>query len=99
MVEEIRKPGENHWPAASHWQIYHIMLYQVHLTWVGFELTTLVVIGTGCIGSCKSKLPYDHNGPMLLGFIPHYTNVSCNFIYTGIYRSVVTKWILENLQF
>ena len=21
---------ENHRPAASHWQIYHIMLYQVH---------------------------------------------------------------------
>jgi hypothetical protein len=25
------------------------MLYQVHLTWVGFELTPLVVIGTDCI--------------------------------------------------
>jgi len=25
---------------------YHIMLYRVHLTWVGFELTMLVVIGT-----------------------------------------------------
>jgi hypothetical protein len=28
----------------------HIMLYRVHL-----ELTTLVVIGTDCIGSCKSN--------------------------------------------
>jgi hypothetical protein len=26
------------------------MLYQVHLTWVGFKLT-LVVIGTDCIGT------------------------------------------------
>ena len=26
------------------------MLYRVHLTWVGFELTTLMVIGTDCIG-------------------------------------------------
>ena len=26
--------------------------------WVGFELTTLVVIGTDCIGSHK---PYDHD--------------------------------------
>jgi hypothetical protein len=33
----------------------HIMLYQVHLAWVGFKLTTLVVIGTDCIGSCKSN--------------------------------------------
>ena len=31
------------------------MLYQVHLTWAGFELTKLVVIGTDCIGSCKSN--------------------------------------------
>jgi hypothetical protein len=27
-------------------KLYHIMLYQVHLAWVGFELTTLVVMGT-----------------------------------------------------
>jgi hypothetical protein len=27
------------------------MLYRGHLAWVGFELTTLVVIGTDCIGS------------------------------------------------
>jgi hypothetical protein len=27
MVEENGVPGENHRPAASHWQIYHIMLY------------------------------------------------------------------------
>ena len=33
----------------------HIMLYQVHLAWEGFELTTLVVIDTDCIGSYKSS--------------------------------------------
>jgi hypothetical protein len=32
----------------------HIVLYRVHLTWPGFEFTTLVVIGTGYMGSCKS---------------------------------------------
>jgi hypothetical protein len=31
------------------------MVHQVHLTWVGFELTTLVVICTDGIGSCKSN--------------------------------------------
>ena len=31
------------------------MLYQLHPAWVGFELTTLVVIGTDCIGSCLSN--------------------------------------------
>jgi len=25
-------------------KLYHIILYRVHLAWVGFELTTLVVI-------------------------------------------------------
>ena len=33
-------------------KLYHIMLY---LVWAGFELTTLVVIGTNCIGSHKSN--------------------------------------------
>jgi hypothetical protein len=32
---------------------YHIILYQVHLAWAGFELTILVVIDTDCIGSYK----------------------------------------------
>jgi hypothetical protein len=36
-------------------KLYHIMLYQVHLTWTWFELTTLVAIDTDCIGSCKSN--------------------------------------------
>ena len=36
-------------------KLYHIMLYQVHLTTKQFQQTTLVVIGTNCIGSCKSK--------------------------------------------
>jgi hypothetical protein len=36
------------------------MLYRVHLARVAFELTTIVVIGTDCIGSCKSNY---HNCP------------------------------------
>jgi phosphoribosylaminoimidazole (AIR) synthetase len=31
------------------------MLYREHLSCVGFQLTTLVVIGTDCIGSYKSN--------------------------------------------
>ena len=36
-------------------KLYHIMLYQVHLAMKWVELTTLVVIGTDCTGSCKSN--------------------------------------------
>ena len=34
--------------------LWHIMLYRVHLAWAGFELTMLVVMGTDCMGSTKS---------------------------------------------
>jgi hypothetical protein len=34
-------------------KLYHIMLYT--LSWSRFEHTTSVVIGTDCIGSCKSN--------------------------------------------
>ena len=46
LVEETGVPREIH-------QLYHIMLYPS--PWSRFELTTLVVIGTDCIGSCKSN--------------------------------------------
>jgi hypothetical protein len=36
-------------------QLYHIMLFLVHLARTGFELTTLVVIGTDCIGTYISN--------------------------------------------
>jgi hypothetical protein len=50
MVEET---GQNQRPN----KLYHIMLYQVRFSspLAGFEPTTLVVIGTDCIGSCKSN--------------------------------------------
>jgi hypothetical protein len=34
-------------------KLYHIMLYTS--PWLRFELTTLVVISTDCIGNCKSN--------------------------------------------
>jgi hypothetical protein len=55
LVEETGEPGENHRPVASHWQtISHSVVSSTpHLS--GFKLTTSVVIGTDCIGSCKSN--------------------------------------------
>jgi hypothetical protein len=39
-------------------RLYHIMLYQVHLARVEFDLTTSVVIGTDCIGTIQQFLRY-----------------------------------------
>ena len=46
-----RKPE---YPEKTTDKLYHIMLYRAHLACAGFKLTTLVVIGTDCIGSLKS---------------------------------------------
>ena len=44
--------GENHRLVASHWQALSVLYTS---PWSIFELTTSVVIGTDCIGSCKSN--------------------------------------------
>jgi hypothetical protein len=60
LVEETWVPGENHQPVES-----HIMLYQVHHTMSGVRTDNIVVIGTECIGSCKSNYHMTMTAPFL----------------------------------
>ena len=57
-------------------KLYHIMLYIS--PWSRFELTTSVVIGTDCIGSCKSNY---HTITTMMPKI-HWSNVSLSKILT-----------------
>ena len=55
LVEKIGIPGENHRPAASHWQTLSHKVVEYTSPWARFELTTSVAIGTDCICRCKSN--------------------------------------------
>ena len=54
LVEDTGVPGENHRPAASHWQTLSHNV--VHLALIEISIHNfIVVIGTDCTGSCKSN--------------------------------------------
>ena len=59
MVEENGVPWENHRTVTSDWQILSHNIASGTPCLSGFEFTTLVVIGTDCIGSYT--LPNDHD--------------------------------------
>ena len=54
LVEETGVSGENRQPDAGHWQtLSHYVVSNTPLHEQNSELTTLMVIGTDYIGSCK----------------------------------------------
>ena len=56
LLENTGVPWENHRPVASHWQtLSHNVVSSTPRHKQGSKLTTLVVIGTDCTGSCKSN--------------------------------------------
>ena len=69
MVEETGAPRENHWPAVSHWQTLSHNVVSSTPRLSGFELTTLVVMCTDCIGSYKSNYHTITTAPYLIIYI------------------------------
>ena len=79
--------------------IYHIMLYRVHLAWVGFELTTLVVICPDCTASLgkergwmfmiKHKLPLEQLTLISNHLKHHYMNntIQLNLVMSNSVKS------------
>ena len=55
LVEETRVPGEHHRPAVSHWQTWSYNVVSSTARLSGILTHNIVVIGTDCIGNCKSK--------------------------------------------
>ena len=72
--ENPEKTTDLSW-ATDKFLLYH-MLYRVHLTWAGFELTTLVVIGTDWISNYKSNYHTIRTmtAPIILESIWKYAN-------------------------
>ena len=66
-------------------KLYYIMLYRVHLTWAGFDLTTVVVKGTDCIGSYRSN-----NHTIMTTTVPEM-----QYIINNIYNEV---WYFQNVE-
>ena len=83
LVVETRIHGENNRPATRHWQtLSHNVASIAPRHERGSNQTTLVVIGTDCIGSCKSK--YNTITPTTsldLNCWWHWNEMCCNNIY------------------
>jgi hypothetical protein len=69
LVEETGVPRENHWPALGHWQTLSHNVVSSTPRLSGFELTTLVVMCTDCIGSYKSNYHTITTAPYLIIYI------------------------------
>ena len=70
-------------------KLYNIMLYS---SWAEVEPTTLVMIGTDCIGSCKSNYLTTTTAPMLFCF-----SFYCIAVWKNITESFVNFTNISNI--
>jgi hypothetical protein len=92
LVEETRIPEENHRPAACHWQTLSHKVARVHLAWVGFELTTLVVIGTDFTSSSNSNYYKITTTEFLVSF------VECQSCSTSLYMFMFLSYLFSTYR-
>ena len=69
-------------------KLYHIMLYTS--PWSRFELTTSVVIGTECIGSCKSS-----NHTIMATMAPTKIVKQFRFVSNLLTLSIPDEWLFQ----
>jgi len=81
-----KKPEYRRKPPTCHKLLYHIMLYRGYLVWVGFDLTTLVLIGTDCKDSCKSNYHTITTAPY------HFLNILINTMRVNRFLFPVLYW-------
>jgi hypothetical protein len=90
LVKETGGPGKTTDLSQVTDRLYHIMLYAS--LWSRFELTTSVVIGTDCIGSCKSNY-----NTITATMAPLYKNEwSDKSLYSTIVGSVIVHNQMNN---
>jgi len=73
-------------------KLYNIIQYRVHLRWVWLELVILVVVGTVCIGSCKS------NYHMITTTTDPWPNDCINFQKGSIFHGLCVVIILHFIK-
>jgi len=78
-------------------KLYPIMLYRVHLAWVGFDLTALAVKGTDCTGSLnpttiRSRPRRPLNALNYMMFLPSNTFFLYSVALFFVLLMIVVEW-------